>query len=38
VWAFKIGGKLNPLNAPPAPPTIVKTASTPGLGVDRPRE
>jgi alcohol dehydrogenase (cytochrome c) len=23
VWAFKLGGRLNPLNGPPAPPTVV---------------
>jgi hypothetical protein len=38
VWAFKIGGKLNPLNGPPAPPTVVTTATAPGSGVERPRE
>jgi quinohemoprotein ethanol dehydrogenase len=38
VWAFKIGGKLNPLNGPPAPPTMVTTPTGPGTGVDRPRE
>lgn len=29
VWSFKIGGKLNPLNGPPAPPPIVTTAAPP---------
>ena len=38
VWSFKVGGRLNPLNGPPAPPTIVKTPSAPGQGVGRPRE
>jgi quinohemoprotein ethanol dehydrogenase len=23
VWAFRLGGRLNPLNGPPAPPTVV---------------
>ncbi|PWU01615.1 MAG: quinonprotein alcohol dehydrogenase [Terriglobia bacterium] len=30
VWSFKLGGKLNPLNGPPAPPPIVTTAAPPG--------
>ena len=38
VWSFKIGGKLNPLNGPPAPAPVVLAPSAPGLGVDRPRE
>ena len=29
VWSFKIGGRLNPLNGPPAPPPIVITATPP---------
>jgi glucose dehydrogenase len=29
VWSFKIGGRLNPLNGPPAPPPIVTTAAPP---------
>jgi len=29
VWSFKIGGKLNPLNGPPAPLTIIKVESAP---------
>ena len=29
VWSFKIGGRLNPLNGPPAPPPIVTTATPP---------
>jgi alcohol dehydrogenase (cytochrome c) len=36
VWAFKIGGKLNPLNGPPVPAPIVK-APPPGT-VERSRE
>ena len=23
MWAFKLGGRLNPLNGPPAPPSVV---------------
>jgi glucose dehydrogenase len=30
VWSFKLGGKLNQLNGPPAPPPVVTTASPPG--------
>jgi alcohol dehydrogenase (cytochrome c) len=30
VWSFRLGGKLNPLNGPPAPPTMIKTAAPPG--------
>jgi outer membrane protein assembly factor BamB len=30
VWSFKLGGKLNPLNAPPAPATVIKIAAPPG--------
>ena len=30
VWSFKLGGKLSPLNGPPAPATIIKTATPPG--------
>ena len=30
VWSFKLGGKLNPLNGPPAPPPVVLTAAPPG--------
>ncbi len=29
VWSFKLGGRLNPLNGPPAPPQIVVTATAP---------
>ena len=29
VWSFSLSGKLNPLNGPPAPPPIVKTAAPP---------
>lgn len=29
VWSFKLGGKLNPLNGPPAPPTVVRRSATP---------
>jgi quinohemoprotein ethanol dehydrogenase len=36
VWAFKIGGKINPLNGPPVPAPIVK-APPPGT-VERSRE
>jgi len=34
VWAFKIGGKLNPLNGPPAPSTTIKAAASPGAPRD----
>jgi alcohol dehydrogenase (cytochrome c) len=36
VWAFKVGGKLNPLNGPPVPAPVVK-APPPGT-VERSRE
>lgn len=36
VWAFKIGGKLNPLNGPPVPAPIVK--APPAGSVERSRE
>jgi quinohemoprotein ethanol dehydrogenase len=29
VWSFKIGGKLNPLNGPPAPRTVITVESAP---------
>ena len=29
VWSFKIGGRLNPLNGPPAPAPIVTIAAPP---------
>jgi alcohol dehydrogenase (cytochrome c) len=38
VWAFKLGGKLNPLNGPPAPPGTVTAATPPGTGVERQRD
>lgn len=35
VWSFKIGGRLNPLNGPPAPsPTVTLGATAPG-GVEQ---
>ena len=34
VWSFKLGGKLNPLNGPPAPRTVIVTESVP----NRPAE
>jgi quinohemoprotein ethanol dehydrogenase len=34
VWSFKLGGRLNPLNGPPAPRTIIVTESVP----NRPAE
>jgi alcohol dehydrogenase (cytochrome c) len=27
VWSFKIGGKVNPLNGPPAPPTVISNSA-----------
>ena len=30
VWSFKVGGRLNPLNGPPAPRTIVTEEGGPG--------
>ncbi len=30
VWSFKIGGRVNPLNGPPAPPPVVNVAAPPG--------
>ena len=30
VWSFTLGGELNPLNAPPAPATVIKIAAPPG--------
>ena len=30
VWSFKIGGKLNPLNGPPAPSTVIRVSAAPG--------
>jgi alcohol dehydrogenase (cytochrome c) len=38
VWSFKVGGRVNPLNGPSAPPPIVLAPSAPGLGVERQRE
>jgi quinohemoprotein ethanol dehydrogenase len=32
VWAFKLGGRLNPLNGPPAPPTVVPPGGGRGRG------
>jgi glucose dehydrogenase len=29
VWSFKLGGKLNPLNGPPAPRTVITVESAP---------
>ena len=29
VWSFKLGGKLNPLNGPPAPKTVIDVESGP---------
>ncbi len=29
VWSFKLGGRLNPLNGPPAPPPVVTKATAP---------
>jgi quinohemoprotein ethanol dehydrogenase len=29
VWSFKLGGRVNPLNGPPAPPPVVLTATPP---------
>jgi quinohemoprotein ethanol dehydrogenase len=29
VWSFKLGGRLNPLNGPPAPPTVVNIEAPP---------
>jgi len=29
VWSFKLGGKLNPLNGPPVPPTLITVESGP---------
>ena len=29
VWSFKLGGRLNPLNGPPAPPPVVTKAEPP---------
>jgi alcohol dehydrogenase (cytochrome c) len=30
VWSFKLGGRLNPLNGPPAPPPVVNLEAPPG--------
>jgi hypothetical protein len=38
VWSFKLGGRLNPLNGPPAPPPVVTTSAPPGTGTARPAE
>jgi alcohol dehydrogenase (cytochrome c) len=35
VWSFKIGGRLNPLNGPPAPKPIVTTESAPNRAADQ---
>jgi quinohemoprotein ethanol dehydrogenase len=35
VWSFKIGGRLNPLNGPPAPSPVVTPATGAPGGVDR---
>jgi quinohemoprotein ethanol dehydrogenase len=32
VWAFKVGGLLNPLNSPPPPPSVVPVPQTATLG------
>ena len=32
VWTFKLGGRLNPLNGPPAPPSVVPAGSGGGRG------
>ena len=38
VWSFKLGGKLNPLNGPPAPPPIVLAPTGPGSGYPKPAD
>jgi quinohemoprotein ethanol dehydrogenase len=35
VWSFKIGGRLNPLNGPPAPKPIVTTESAPNRAAEQ---
>ncbi|HJT87355.1 MAG TPA: PQQ-binding-like beta-propeller repeat protein [Bryobacteraceae bacterium] len=35
VWSFKIGGRLNPLNGPPAPSPVITLRTTAVGGVDK---